>query len=437
MLMTATTDAAQVSDNALLYVQTERERRRLQAICDVSRRLAAVHDADETLSLIVHEAEQLLGAEAAAIRLLEGDDLVLKARTESAASFTTRPRVRRGESLSGIVVATGEPVEVEDLAEDERYDPVHRRAAAEHGFHGFLGVPLRASDRILGALNVFTKVRRRFEADEISLLCAFADQASLAIEKAALLTATRAQAATLAQKNAELGSFVYIVSHDLKAPLVSIQGMSGLLLDEWGAELGVAGRHYLERIAANIHQMERLIASLLVLSGVGREKRRPEMVCLDTLIEDLVTELGEPIRALGITVIARNLGVLCSVRSEIEQVFGHLVSNAITYLGASASPTVEIGTADRGEFIECSVKDNGIGIDAQYHERIFEIFQRLKEVDGEGAGVGLAIVRKIVEAAGGCVWVESAKGHGATFRFTWPKRPDHPEAYALDDQRPS
>jgi signal transduction histidine kinase len=435
--MAATTDAAQVGDHTLPYVQADRERRRLQVVCDVSRRLAAVHDTDGTLALIVHEAERLLGVEAAAIRLLEGDDLVLKARTESAASITSRPRVRRGESLSGIVVASGEPVAVEDLMEDERYDPVHRRAAVEHGFHGYLGVPLRASDRILGSLGVFTKDRRRFAADDISLLCVFADQAALAIEKAALLTATRAQAATLAQKNAELASFVYIVSHDLKAPLVSIQGMSGLLLEEWGAEIGAGGRHYLERIAANIHQMERLVASLLVLSGIGREKRRPEMVCLDTLIEDLVTELGEAIRAHGITVIARNLGMLCAIRAEIEQVFSHLVSNAITYLGANAPATVEIGTEDRGDFIECYVKDNGIGIDAQYHERIFEIFNRLKEVDREGAGVGLAIVRKIVETAGGRVWVESAKGHGAIFRFTWLKRPDHPAADVLDRGRPS
>lgn len=421
--MTVTTDTAQVIGTTRRYEQADRERRRLQVLCDVSRRLAAVHDTDGTLSLILREAEQLLGGEAAAIRLLEGEDLVLKACTESAARFTSRPRVRRGESLSGVVVTTGEPVTVEDLAEDERYDPVHRRAAAEHGFHGYLGVPLRASDRILGSLGVFTRCRRRFEADEISLLCAFADQASLAIETAALLTTTRAQAATLAQKNAELDSFVSIVFHDLQAPLVAIQGMSGLLLYEWGAQLGDGGRHYLERIGANVHQMERLITALPVLSGIGREGQRPEMVSVDTLIKDLVAEFGEAIRARGITVVARNLGKLWAIRTQLEQVFGHLMSNALNYLGPGASPTVEIGTEDGGEFIECYVKDNGIGIDAQYHERVFEIFQRLKEVEVEGTGVGLAIVRKIVGAAGGHVWVESATGQGAAFRFTWPKRP--------------
>ena len=419
--MTVIADTAPVIDTTRQDERADRERHRLQVLCDVSRRLAAVHDIDETLALILREAELLLGAQAAAIRLLEGDDLVLRARTDSAATFTSRPRVRRGESLSGVVVARGEPVAVEDLVEDERYDPVHRRGAAEHGFHGFLGVPLRASDRILGSLNVFTKHRHRFEADEISLLCAFADQASLAIEKAELLTATRAQAAALAQKNAELDRFVSLVFHDLQAPLVSIQGMSGVLLDEWGAQLG-AGRRYLDRIEANVHQMERLIAALPVLSGIGREGQRPELVCLDPLIKALVAEFGETIRARGITVIARDLGRLWAIRTQLEQVFGHLMSNALNYLGRGASPTVEVGTKNCGEFIECSVKDNGIGIDAPYHERVFEVFQRLKEVEVEGAGVGLAIVRKIVEAAGGRVWVESAKGHGATFRFTWPKR---------------
>ena len=100
---------------------------------------------------------------------------------------------------------------------------------------------------------------------------------------------------------------------------------------------------------------------------------------------------------------------------------GNLLGNAIKYLGDVAEASVEVGTVDRGAFVECYVKDNGIGIDPAYHERIFEVFQRLKEVEVDGTGVGLAIVKKIVQASGGRIWVESAKGQGATFRFTWPK----------------
>ena len=176
--------------NARVYEEAERNRRRLEVLNDVSRRLAAVHDPEEVLSIIVNEAARLVGAEAAGLRLLEGDDLVVGARTESAATVMSRQRLRVGESLSGQVVATGEPVVVEDLATDTRHDPAHKRGALEQGFLGFIGVPLRAHGRAVGSLNVFTRGARRFRPDETTLLSALADQASLAIEKARLLRET-------------------------------------------------------------------------------------------------------------------------------------------------------------------------------------------------------------------------------------------------------
>ena len=173
--------------NARLYEQAERNQRRLEVLNDVSRRLAAVHDPEEVLTVIVNEAARLVGAEAAGLRLIEGDDLVVGARTESAAGVMARPRLRVGESLSGVIVAAGAPLVVEDLAEDTRYDPAHKRVALEQGFRGFAGVPLRAHGRAIGTLNVFTKGVRHFLPDEVALLSALADQASLAIDKARLL----------------------------------------------------------------------------------------------------------------------------------------------------------------------------------------------------------------------------------------------------------
>ena len=182
--------SAQVSlllRNVRLYERAEADRRRLEALNEVSRKLAEVHDADEVLSLIVDEAMRLLGTEASGIRLVEGDDLVVAARTESAAALMARPRIKIGESLSGRVVATGEPITVEDLAEDARHDPAHKRGALALGFHGFLGVPMKVRGRAVGVLNVYTQARRRFSQEDVGLLSAFADRASLTIEKARLL----------------------------------------------------------------------------------------------------------------------------------------------------------------------------------------------------------------------------------------------------------
>jgi len=176
--------------NARLYEQAERNRHRLEVLNDVSRRLAAVSDPEEVLTVIVNEAARLVGAEAAGLRLLDGDDLVVSARTEAAADMMSRPRLKVGESLSGLVVATGEPVVVEDLAADTRHDPAHKRGALERGFRGFIGVPLRAHGRAVGTLSLFTKGARHFLPDEMALLSALADQASLAIDKARLLRET-------------------------------------------------------------------------------------------------------------------------------------------------------------------------------------------------------------------------------------------------------
>jgi PAS domain S-box-containing protein len=170
--------------NARLYERAERDRHQLEALNEVSRRLAAVNDPEEVLTVIVNEAARLVKAEAAGLRLLEGDDLVISARTESALAVMARPRMKIGESLSGLVVATGTPVVVEDLAADTRYDPDHKRGALEQGFLGFIGVPLRAHGVVVGTLNVFTRGVRHFLPDDVALLSALADQAALANEKA-------------------------------------------------------------------------------------------------------------------------------------------------------------------------------------------------------------------------------------------------------------
>jgi signal transduction histidine kinase len=107
----------------------------------------------------------------------------------------------------------------------------------------------------------------------------------------------------------------------------------------------------------------------------------------------------------------------------MEQVIKNLFTNAIKYMGETPTPSIEIGATPSGAEVEIWVRDTGIGIEPAYHDKIFEIFQRLKEVEAEGSGVGLPIVKKIVNAAGGRIWVESAKGQGSTFRFTWPSGP--------------
>ncbi len=189
--------------------QAERDRARLEVLYAVSRRLASVHDVDGVLNVVVNEAARLLGLEAAGIRLLEGEDLVISARTEAAAQLMTRPTLRVGESLSGRVVASGQPLIVEDIEQETVQDPEQRQAALRVGYHAYLGVPLKVGGRAVGVLSVWGRAARSFAPDDVALLSAFADQAAVAFEEARLYAETRErerEATNLARVTAHLAS---------------------------------------------------------------------------------------------------------------------------------------------------------------------------------------------------------------------------------------
>ncbi len=179
--------------HARLFDQAQRERRQLDVLYEISRRMSAAEDTGQVISLLIDEATRLLNVEAAGIRLLEGEHLVLGARTRSAARVMARPRIGVGESLSGEVVATGQPVVVEDLQADTRYDPTHKAGAIAEGFQGLLGVPLQIGGRTIGCLLVFSKTRRRFSPEDVSLLTALGDHASVAIHKNRLYAESQAR----------------------------------------------------------------------------------------------------------------------------------------------------------------------------------------------------------------------------------------------------
>ncbi len=279
LLETVSGQATLLLRNLHLYERAERDRRRLTALYEVSRHLAAVHDTDEILSLIVAEAARLLGVEAAGIRLLEGEDLVVRAKTESAAALMSRSRLKVGESLSGLVVSGGEPIAVEDLAQDTRYDAVHKRGALREGFHGFLGVPLRVHDRTIGVLNVYARRRRRFIPDEVSLLSAFADQASLAIDKARLYAEARAREREAAKLYEVTGQLASSLDLERVLDLIAAQTVNLLGCDASGIYTYDGGRSGLGFLRG-LNLDPELTGTLVLKSGEGVagrafQERRP------------------------------------------------------------------------------------------------------------------------------------------------------------------
>ncbi|HNP29562.1 MAG: response regulator [Nitrospira sp.] len=225
----------------------------------------------------------------------------------------------------------------------------------------------------------------------------------------------------LQQSNDELERFAYICSHDLKSPLRAIQNISEWIEEELGDTLQGKSRQYMDELRKRVQRMEKLLDDTLAYARIDRKRQAEENEIVNgkTLMEDIMALMAPP---ESFTVkIGERLGQINVNRLPLQQVLYNLVNNAIKHCDKEAG-TVEINVEDGGSLHIFSVRDDGIGIAPEYHQRIFEMFQSLNPRDQrEGSGMGLAIVKKILVTCGGEITLESEPGQGALFRFTWPK----------------
>ncbi|MES2779148.1 MAG: ATP-binding protein [Bacteroidota bacterium] len=232
-------------------------------------------------------------------------------------------------------------------------------------------------------------------------------------------TLLKAYAGDLEKKNSELDQFAYIVSHDLKAPLRGINNLSTWIEEDLGSLVTEDARKNFTLLHGRVVRMENLINGILAYSRAGRIQTEEAYFSTYELVNDICTTLtlNNPTDIH----IVQPLPFIKSEKVKLEQVFSNLISNAIKY---NKDPYPEITITATENDTECCfcVADNGPGINPAYHEKIFVIFQTLQSRDTlENTGVGLAIVKKIVEENGGKVWLESTLGSGSNFYFTWPK----------------
>jgi PAS domain S-box-containing protein len=228
----------------------------------------------------------------------------------------------------------------------------------------------------------------------------------------------RRYAVELEKSNRELDQFAYSASHDLKAPLRAVHNLAQWVIEDAGPLLPDASKEHLDLMLERIARMEGLLTDLLAYSRVGRVQHEPEPVDLGNLVRGVIELLAPP---PDFRFLVGQLPTLLVERAPLEQVFRNLIGNAVKHHDRGAG-RIEVGVQDRGDYLEFFVRDDGPGIAPEYHQQVFQMFQTLRPRDEvEGSGMGLALVKKIVENQRGHVMLDSAPGQGATFRFTWRK----------------
>jgi PAS domain S-box-containing protein len=239
-------------------------------------------------------------------------------------------------------------------------------------------------------------------------------------DELARLTAILAQTnTTLEHRNRELEQFAYVASHDLKAPLRAIANLSEWIEEDLDGQLPDENQHQMRLLRGRVLRMEALINGLLEYSRIGRTQSSVAQVAVADLIADVIDSLDPPD---SFTIeVAPNLPTLETKAVLLRQVFANLISNAIKHHDRPDG-RIQISSQEQKNHYEFTVADDGPGIAAEYHHKVFVIFQTLQARDTkESTGIGLSIVKKIVESEGGSIWLESQEGKGSIFSFTWPK----------------
>jgi PAS domain S-box-containing protein len=286
-----------------------------------------------------------------------------------------------------------------------------------------IALPLITHRAVIGAMTIQSSLPAAFSRLDIATLQTMADQMAIVIENARLFTERSQLISELEARNSELEQFTYTVSHDLRSPLVTIRGFLGYLQQD--AISGDMDRFNkdMNRVANAVDKMQALLNDLLELSRIGRVINPSEELPFETIIQETVELLHGPLEKNRIKLVSQEtFPRVYGDHARLVEALQNLISNSAKFMGSQEQPTIVIGTSgiDGDGKPVFFVRDNGIGIDSQYHERIFGLFNRL-DPSIDGTGIGLTLVKRIIETHGGRIWLNSKIGEGTTFYFTLPQ----------------
>lgn len=394
---------------------------RLHHLINAIKELASAHTLEDVQHIVSVSARKLTGADGATMVFREGD-FCYYAEEDAIGPLWKGKKFPLTSCISGWVMLNNTPAFISDIYVDERI-PVEAYRAT---FVKSLAMVPVNTDQPVAAIGNYWRDHHTPSEMEIQLLQTLADATARAVENVRLLEEleqrVRLRTAQLESANKELEAFSYSVSHDLKAPLRGIDGYSRLLEEDYRDRLDEEARHFLRSIRQGAATMHELIEDLLNYSRM--ERRSLQSVSLDvaSLLKTVVAERADDLKKSG-THLTTEIPPI-SVRADrdgLTIVLRNLLENALKFSAGATPPTIEIGVQPGEDSVILFVRDNGIGFDMKFHDRIFEIFQRLqRSEDYPGTGVGLALVRKAMQRIGGHAWAESSPGKGATFFLEIP-----------------
>ncbi len=456
VLSGAANQVAIAIENARLYEISRARAKQLATLNEIGRSISTLRDLNGVLESAYHLLSHVLELNAFYIALYHAEDQTISYPIviDDGEKWNEEPTPLIPTAQLTKTIQTGEPYLV-----NRRWEEIARRQAnpaaqnpigdASKVSASIMIAPLQFGGKVLGAISTQSYKINAYSSDDLELLSGVATQVAIAIENARLYTAlqkelaerkraeaevralnigletrVRQRTAELEAANQELASFTYTVSHDLRAPIRGIHGLSHIVIEEFKQALPLEAITYIQRVQDNARQMGRLIDELLAFTHLGGQPVRKTTLDMEAPTHAVIGELMKN-ETRSIAVSVQRLPHAYGDVLLIRQVLTNLLANAIKFTGRKESPQVEIGSLPQNDETVYFVRDNGAGFDMTYAEKLFGVFERLHRQDEfEGSGVGLATVKRIINKHGGRVWAEGKVNEGATVFFTLPAEPE-------------
>ena len=423
-------------------LQLRKHTEQLGTILEIGHTVSNLQDLDHALDVIYHQVRRIAPADVFFIALLRDDRTLTFPITYDMDTRYQEPDLPLNPNTRvAQVIATGRhiryhrtPQELDDAGQTVS----HGIGDSTHKSSSLLFLPLWQANRVIGVLSVQSYEPYAYSDELVETLTGISHQVAVAIQNSQLYTNVQRELnerrlaeekqesliRELGQRNAELERLAYTLSHELKSPLITIRGFLGYLRED--AVKGDLTRleRDVRRITDATEKMLRLINELIELMSVGRLIHTPRDLSLREVALEAVELVRENLERHHVTVhVAEDLPHLHGDHKRLLEVFQNLIENAIKFMGSQPEPRIEIGQRSGADSEPVFyVRDNGIGIEPRFHERVFGIFHKL-DIASEGTGIGLALVKRIIEVHGGGIWIESeGNGTGAAFCFTLPQK---------------